>query len=286
MDPIEDKLRRDLASRGARPNTIAAYARFCRRLSAHFGRSPLDLTVADVRAFLDHLRVRAGLCPRSVNVAAAALSFLFAETLGRRDEVGRIPRLRVRPKRPVVLGPSEVEAVLAALSTRKQRALVMTLYGAGLRVGEATALRIDDIDSVRMQLRLRETKGGGERCVPLSTKLLAELRDYWRHYRPKGPLLFPGNDPDGRLTRAAVSKAIQIAARKAGISKRVTPHVFRHTFATHLLELGTDLRTVQVLLGHARISSTTSYLHVSHARLARVTLPFDALGTEHARRLG
>ena len=200
MDPIEDKLRRDLASRGARPNTIATYARVCRRLTQHFGRSPLDLTVADVRAFLDHLRVRAGLCPRSVNVAAAALSFLFAETLGRREEIGRIPRLRVQPKRPVVLGPSEVEAVLAALSTRKQRAFVMTLYGAGLRVGEAAALRIDGIDSVRMQLHLRETKGGGERCVPLSTRLLTELRDYWRHYRPKGPLLsFPATTPVAAL---------------------------------------------------------------------------------------
>lgn len=286
MDPIEEKLCRDLASRGVRPNTIKTYARCCRQLAAHFGRSPLELTVADVRAYLDHLRVAKHQSPRSVNVAAAALASLFGETLGRREEIGRIPRLRIHRRPPVVLGRSEIDTVVAALATYKQRVFVMTMYGAGLRISEVAALRIVDVDSVRMQLRVREAKGGGERCVPLSPKLLGVLRAYWRQYRPKGPLLFPGKDRDGRLSRAAISKALQGAVRKSGIKKRVTPHVFRHSFATHLLELGTDLRTVQVLLGHARITSTTTYLHVSHARLARVTLPIDALGVARARLLG
>ncbi len=286
MDPIEEKLRCDLALRGARPNTITTYARCCRRFRAHFGRSPLELTVADVRAYLEHLRVRERKSPRSINVYAAALGFLFGETLGRRAEIGRIPRLRVHAKPPVVLAPSEVERVLAALATPRQRAFVMTLYGAGLRISEAAALRIEDLDSARMQIHVCEGKGGRERYVPLSPRLLGELRAYWKRYRPKGPLLFPGRDSDGRLSRAGISKALQRAARRAGIAKRATPHIFRHSFATHLLELGADLRTVQVLLGHSSIRSTTAYLHVSHARLARVTLPFDVLGTDRARSLG
>ena len=286
MDSIEEKLRRDLALRGFRPNTVKTYARCCRRFTKHFGRSPLELSVADVRAYLEHVRLVEKKSPRSLNVFAAALAFLFGETLGRRAEIGRIPRHRVHQRPPVVLGAREVETLIAALSTQKQRAFVRTLYGAGLRISEAAALHIKDIDSARMQIHVREAKGGGERYVPLSKRLLAELRDYWRLYRPKGPLLFPGADRDGRLARAAISKALQGAVRKAGITKRVTPHVFRHTFATHLLELGTDLRTVQVLLGHKSIRSTVTYLHVSHTRLARVTLPIDALGTDRAHLLG
>jgi integrase/recombinase XerD len=285
MDTIEEKLCRDLALRGMRPNTITTYARCCRRFAAHFGRSALELTIADVRAYLEHLRVGERKSPRSINVYAAAIAFLFGETLGRRAEIGRIPRLRVHAKPPVVLGAEEVEKLLAVLSTR-QRAFVMTMYGAGLRISETAALRIDDIDSARMQLHVREGKGGRERYVPLSARLLGELRAYWKEHRPKGPLLFPGRDRQGRLSRAAVSKALQAAVIRAGVSKRATPHVFRHSFATHLLELGADLRTVQVLLGHASIGSTTGYLHVSHARLARVTLPIDALGTDRARVLG
>lgn len=286
MDPIEEKLRRDLALRGARPNTIETYARCCRQFAQHFGRSPLELTCADVRAYLEDLRVRRRSSPRSVNVHAAALAVLFGETLGRRAEIERIPRLRVTPKPPVVLAPSEIDKLLAALSTPRQRAFVMTLYGAGLRISEAAALHIEDIDSARMQIHVREGKGGRERYLPLSTRLLGELRAYWRRCRPKGPLLFPGRDKGGRMARGTISKALQRAAAKAGITKRTTPHVFRHSFATHLLELGADLRTVQVMLGHSSIRSTTTYLHVSHARLARVALPFDALGTERARSLG
>ena len=224
--------------------------------------------------------------PRSINVYAAAIGYMFGETLGRRAEIGRIPRLRVHATPPAVLGAAEVERVVAALSTPRQRAFVMTLYGAGLRISEAAALCVEDIDSARMQLHVREGKGGRERYVPLSQRLLVELRAYWKRYRPTGPLLFPGRGRDGRLSRAAISKALQKAACKAGITKRATPHVFRHSFATHLLELGADLRTVQVMLGHASIRSITGYLNVSHARLARVTLPIDALGSERASLLG
>jgi integrase/recombinase XerD len=285
MDTIEEKMRRDLGLRGSRPNTIETYVRCCRRLSKHFGRSPLELTVADVRAYLEHLRTVEHKAPRSVNVYAAAIAFLFGETLGRRAELGRIPRLRVQRKPPVILSAGEIEKVLAVLSPR-MRAFVMTMYGAGLRVGETAALCTDDIDSARMQIHVREGKGGRERYVPLSPKLLDHLRHYWRTCRPKGPLLFAGRDRHGRVSRAAVSKALQIAAELGGVGKRATPHSFRHAFATHLLELGADLRTVQVLLGHSSIGSTTGYLHVSHTRLARVKLPIDALGAEQQSAIG
>jgi len=286
MGILEDKYRRDLGLRGLRPNTIDIYARCCRRFAAHFKRSPLDLSVADVRAYLEHLRVRERRAPRSVNVYAAALSALFGETLGRRDEVGRIPRLRVHETLPKVLAGTQVERLLAALANARQRAVVMTIYGAGLRIAEVCALCIADVDSRRMQLRVACGKGGRERLVPLSPRLLEELRAYYRRYRPKGPALFPGRRGKGTLSRAALNKALNIAARKAGIGKRVGPHTLRHCFATHLLELGADLRTVQVLLGHRSVRSTTAYLHVSQARLAKVILPCDALATERAKELG
>jgi integrase/recombinase XerD len=285
MDTIEEKMRRDLGLRGMRPNTIETYVRCCRRLTRHFGRTPLELSVADVRAYLEHIRTTEHKAPRTVNVYAAAIAFLFGETLGRRAELGRIPRLRVHNKPPVILSAGEIEKVLAVLSPR-MRAFVMTMYGAGLRVGETAALRTDDIDSARMQIHVRDGKGGRERYVPLSAKLLDHLREYWRRCRPKGPLLFAGRDRHGRVSRAAVSKALRIAAELGGVGKRATPHSFRHAFATHLLELGADLRTVQVLLGHSSIGSTTGYLHVSHARLARVKLPVDALGADDQNAAG
>jgi len=137
-----------------------------------------------------------------------------------------------------------------------------------------------------MLLRVRDGKGGRERYVPLSPRLLAELRAYYRHDRPKGPLLFAGHSREGRMARKAINLAIRRAAIRVGLEKRVTPHTLRHSFATHLLELGTDLRTVQVLLGHATLRATTSYLHVSRAMLAKVTLPVDTLGTPRAGTLG
>ncbi len=281
MGILEAKLRRDMGLRGMRPNTIETYVRCCRRFAGHFRRSPLELTFGDVRAYLERLRVVEQKAPRTINVYAAALVWLYGETLGRRAEVQRIPRLRVREKLTEVLDAGEIGKVLTALSNERQRAIVLVMYGAGLRVGEACALRIDDIDAKRMQIRVSEGKGGRQRLLPLSARVLEALRAYFRRYRPKGPYLFPGRGGrDGGLRREAVQKALAIAARKAGVRKHVTPHILRHSFATHLLELGTDLRTVQVLLGHASIRSTTRYLHVSQARLAKVTLPVDTLGAQ------
>jgi len=189
-----------------------------------------------------------------------------------------MPRMRVPMHVPIVLTAVEVQRLLGALTTDKHRAMVMLAYGAGLRVSEVCKLRVDDIDPKRMLVRVQHAKRGRERVVMLSPRLLATLRAYWKAARPGGPYLFPGRDPKKLFTRAAVHKAMIEAARRAGITARVSPHTLRHSFATHLLEAGTDLRTLQVLLGHASLKSTMTYLHVSPARVQSITSPLDTLG--------
>ena len=182
-----------------------------------------------------------------------------------------------------VLSAEEVERLLEATESPKYRAIFMAAYGAGMRIGEVRRLRIDDIDSARGLIRVRDGKTG-ERYVPLGPRLLEALREYWRAYRPQGPELFPGRGKTGVLTRTAVHKVLRQVAKKAGIEKHVTPHTFRHCFATHLLDTGTDLHTVQVLLGHASLESTAKYLHRSRQRLGRVQSPLDRLTVSHPSR--
>jgi integrase/recombinase XerD len=201
------------------------------------------------------------------------------------DVTATIPHAK-KPRRlvTVMLG-SEVELLLAHTRSPKYRAIFMLAYGAGLRIGEIRHLRVDDIDSKRGLIHVRDGKTG-ERYVPLGKRLLDELRAYYRAYRPRGPELFPGRGRGTVLTRAAISLVLQAVVKKAGIDKRITPHTFRHAFATHLLDSGTDIRTVQLLLGHASIESTAQYLHVSRERLAKLPSPLDLLGTKAARHFG
>jgi len=210
-------------------------------------------------------------------VHASALKFLYEVTLDRPEVTLRMARMRVPMHVPVVLTAAEVSRLIASLTSNKVRALVMLTYGAGLRVNEACGLRIDDIDPKRMLLHVRHAKRGRERHVMLSPKLLAALRVYWKASRPAGPYLFPGRGGHGLFRRESVSTAMKKAARKAGITGRVSPHTLRHCFATHLLDAGTDLRTLQVLLGHASLKSTMAYLHVSAARVQSIQSPLDTL---------
>lgn len=278
MGLVADKMRADMELRGMRPRTITCYLMCCERLVAHFRRSPLELAGADVRVFLQHL-IAQGASGRTSNVYRAAIRFLFIHTLGRRDQVRDLPTVRYRPRLPEVLTTEEIKLLLNAIEDPTLRAFVSVMYGAGLRLSEVCALDIADIDSARMQIHVREGKGGIERFVPLSPALLQQLRQYWRAVRPNGPALFPGRSATGRVAHRSPQRVLVAAARAAGIRKHVTPHVLRHSFATHLLESGVDLRLVQVLLGHRRIASTTMYLHVSREALARVKLPFDLLGS-------
>jgi site-specific recombinase XerD len=271
-------MREDLALRGMAPNTIVTYVRCARRFAEHFDRSPCAMGATEIRTFLLHLVGERKVHPRTFNVYAGALKFLYAVTLGRPEETLRMPRMRVPMHVPIVLTAVEVQRLLGALTTDKHRAMVMLAYGAGLRVSEVCKLRVEDIDPKRMLVRVQHAKRGRERVVMLSPRLLATLRAYWKAARPGGPYLFPGRDPKKLFTRAAVHKAMIEAARRAGITVRVSPHTLRHRFATHLLEAGTDLRTLQVLLGHASLKSTMTYLHVSPARVQSITSPLDTLG--------
>jgi len=243
-------------------------------------RVPQSLTERDGSGgdpeFQLHL-VQRKVSARTFNLHAAALKFLYEVTLDRPEATLRMTRMRVPMHVPVVLTPAEVSRLVAALTSDKLRALVMLAYGAGLRVSEACGLRIDDIDPKRMLLHVRHAKRGRERHVMLSPRLLATLRAYWKVSRPAGPYLFPGRGGHALFRRESVSVAIKKAARKAGITGRVSPHTLRHCFATHLLDAGTDLRTLQVLLGHASLKSTMAYLHVSAARVQSIQSPLDTL---------
>jgi integrase/recombinase XerD len=214
-----------------------------------------------------------------VNVAIAALRQLFT-TLGRPNVMRNIRGVRKQHRAPDVLSGTEIQRLLSAAIDIKHRALFTLLYGAGLRISELLALTSADIDSQRMVIHVRDTKTRYDRIVPLSPRMLQTLREYWKVRRPTGRWLFPGRAPGAQMTRVGVSEAMRNCARAAGISKRVHPHLLRHAFATHLLELGTDLRTVQILLGHRSLSSTTRYTHLTEARRLALGSPIEALNTE------
>jgi site-specific recombinase XerD len=279
MEIVAEKMRGDLVVRGMRPRTIAAYLRCCKELVTHYGRSPIELTGADVRDFIRYLIEEMQLRPSTCNIYIAAFKFLFTHTLDRSELLRDLHGVRGTARLPEVLSTEEVRRILDAIKDPKLHALVATMYGAGLRIAELCALEVRDIDSARMQIHVRDGKGGYERYVPLSPELLRELRTYWRAVRPSGTLLFPGNSRNGQVAWRSLQRALAQAAYNAGIRKRTYPHLLRHSFATHLLESGVDLRVVQVLLGHHRIASTAVYLHVSRKMLARVKLPLDTLSS-------
>jgi len=285
MGKHRDKMEQDLALRGLAANTCEGYLRYARAFVAHYGRSADELGTEEVRGWLLWLLKEKQRDPATVNVAIAALRFLFA-TLGRPEVMQSIRNVRKQHRAPDMLSGSEVERLLVASADIKHRAIFTLLYGAGLRVSELLALTVADIDSQRMVVHVRNTKNRYDRIVPLSPRMLQALRDYWKVRRPKGALLFPGQDGTKPLSRDAVGWAIRKTARRAGIDKKVHPHLMRHAFATHMLELGADLRTVQILLGHRSLSSTTRYTHLTEARRRTLSSPVEALNTEQGRILG
>ena len=275
-----------LELRGLRPNTVTSYLRGARQFLEAVDKTPGRVTRGDVEQYLLGLRAR-GRSVSTRNVALASIRFLLQSTT-RRDVSSTIPHCRQPRTLVTVLSGSELERLLAATKSPMYRAIFVTAYGAGLRIGEVRHLRFDDIQSKRGLIHIRDGKSG-ERYAPLGRRVLEALRAYYRACRPAGPELFPGHRgrrPGTVLSRNAVSKALKRVVKTAGIDKPVTPHTFRHCFATHLLDTGADVRTVQVLLGHACIESTAGYLHLSRARLARVPSPLDLIGTPRGRVLG
>jgi site-specific recombinase XerD len=266
-----------LEVRGKRPLTCETYLRCVRQFCERYaGTDPSLLGADEVEAFLVELMRERGYGARTRNVYASALRFLYAVVLRRPEVVCTIAKARQVATLPVVLSAEEVVRLIDALSPL-HRTVAMLCYGAGLRVSEAVSVRVGDIDSERGVLRVPDGKGGKAREVALCSRLLVALRAWWRMRRPQGEHLFPGRKGRPCLTRAAVHKAMHVGCRRAGIDKRVSPHVLRHSFATHLLEAGTDLRSVQMLLGHASIRTTALYVHVSRERLAKIESPLQRL---------
>ncbi len=274
---------RDLRARGLRPTTIDAYLRYVKRFIAQLDRAPSKVRECDIRNYI--LGLRSHFSARSVNVSIAALRSLYCDTLRRPELFSRVRRVPVNPAPLTILSGTELEQLLGAARSPKYRALILLMYGAGLRIGEALSLRVDDIDSQRMLLRVRKSKSK-QRYLPMSQRLLAALREYWRVVRPRGPELFPGRGRTGLLTRNAVKMALDKILDVARIAKHTTPHTLRHSFATHSLDAGADLRTVQLLLGHASIRSTEHYTQLSRARLTAAPNPLDLLGTPDGKILG
>ncbi len=277
MTPLRLRMIEDLKLRNLAPRTIQAYIGRVAAFARHFGRSPEDLGRDEVRAYLLHLVREKHVSWSTYNQTVAALKFLYEVTLGREGVLVRVACPKQPKKLPVVLGLDEVARLFAAVVGLKHRAILMTAYAAGLRISEVVALRVDDIDSQRMVLRVRQGKGRRDRYVMLSPRLLALLREYWKAARPTD-WLFPGDLPGRPLTASTVHRVCVQAARDAGLGKHVTVHTLRHSFATHLLEAGTDIRTIQVLLGHRNLKTTAVYTHVSPVAVEATRSPLDRLG--------
>lgn len=265
MTPLRQRFIDDLRLRNYSPRTIATYVTGVVRVARHFHRSPDLLGPDDIRAFqLELLRRKVSWC--QFNQTVCALRFLYTVTLGRPEMVGHIP-FGKRPKTlPIVLSPEEVVLFLDAAKPGRERTLLDVAYSCGPRLQELLGLQVTDIDSARMVLHIRRGKGQKDRLVPLSPRLLEVLRAYWRACRPR-TFLFPGLAFDKPLTDGTVQRLCHRVAARAGLSKRITPHTLRHSFATHLLEAGVDLLSVQALLGHSHFNTTAKYLHVSMRRL-------------------
>lgn len=267
----------DMQVRNLSPQTQRAYVENVARFARHFGRSPADLGPEEIRTYQVYLIRERHLAPSSLEIAVCALRFLYKVTLKKPWSFDQLIPAPKKPRRlPVVLSPDEVVRALDCVTSPKHRAVLTTCYAAGLRISEAVRLRPRDVDSQRMVIRIEQGKGQRDRYVMLSPKLLEVLRDWWRLRRPT-TWLFPGDRPDHPLGRAAVEQACHRARRRARLTKPLTPHVLRHCFAVHLLEAGTDVRTIQLLLGHRSLETTARYLRIATTKVCSATSPLDLL---------
>ena len=266
----------DMRIRHLSPDTIRCYSRHVKKFAEFLNRSLDQATAEDIRRFQLHLIQIRKLSWSSFNQAVSSLRFFYTVTLAKPWLVTMIPFGKKSKRLPTVLSREEVEALLKCTQNRKHRTVLMTLYATGLRISEALNLKIADIDSHRMQLKVTRGKGNRMRMVPVSPRLLTELREYWRDYRPT-TFLFLGQSCNLPLGESAIQGAIKVSAAKAKIIKPVTPHVMRHSYATGLLEAGVDILTISRLLGHASFTTTMIYLHVRQPHLHSTPSPLDWL---------
>jgi integrase/recombinase XerD len=276
MTPLRRRMIDDMTLRNLAPKTIESYVQRISGFARYFKASPEDLGPDHVRAYLLHLVHERRLSWSHFNQVRSALRFLYRVTLKQEWVMQDIVCAKKAHTLPVVLSLDELTRFFGAITNLKHRAILMTAYAAGLRLSEVTHLRVADIDSRRMVIRVRQGKGQKDRYVMLSRNLLEVLREYWRVARPRD-YLFPGAQPEGPISRRTVMNACRDAREIAGLGKHVTVHTLRHTFATHLLEAGTDLRIIQILLGHRSLGTTARYTHVATAASQSTRSPFDRL---------
>ena len=286
MGLLRERMTEDLKLRGLAPITVASYLRYAQRFAEHYApRSPLRLGEREVKDFLMHMIEQRQVSPSTHVVCLAGIKFLYRVTLRKPEVVASIPYPRRPAPLPDVLSGTEVQRLLGCITSIRMRLLCTTIYAGGLRVAEACHLRPVDIDARRRLIHVRRGKGGRDRQVPMGEKLVGLLREYWRIARPEGEYLFPGRAPGRPISDKAVWFALRAAARSARIRKRVHPHTLRHCYATHQLERGVNLRTLQVVLGHARIETTLRYLRVLPEHVAGLKSPLDVLGTPEGELL-
>jgi site-specific recombinase XerD len=282
MTPLKQRFIEDMQLRGLAPTTQRSYTHYVAGFAKFYNTSPEHLDLEAVRQYELHLLHEKKLSPESINTFVSSVQFLYLVTLEMPWGKECFPRVRRAHKLPIVLSPQEVSQFFENVPSLKYRAALMSCYGAGLRISEAIALKVSDIDSQRMLLRVEEGKGRKDRFVMLSPRLLSVLRCYYRAARPKD-YLFPSWRTGYHLTSSALSQACRDASRASGLNKRITAHTLRHSFATHLLENGTDTRIIQVLLGHSRIETTARYARVSAHVVAGTPSPLDALTKRKAK---
>ncbi len=274
MTDLRRRMIEDLRIRGYAPGTEKDYVRCVARFAQHFGRSPETLGAKEIREFQVHLVIKSGVSYGVQSRFVSALRFFYTVTLNRPWLIERIPHPMIEKKLPVIPGRKEVLRFLEAVPNIKHRAILTACYAAGLRVSEAVRLKVTDINSERMVIHVRQSKGRKDRMVPLSEVLLKVLRTYWKAVRPQ-VWLFPGRDKDKPLSCRTVQHVCMRARRRAGLHPKLTVHTLRHAFATHLLDAGENVRTIQLLLGHRSLRTTQTYTHVSTRELLATRSPLD-----------
>ena len=277
MTVLRQRMTEDMQVRNLSLHTQASYLQQVSLFARHFAKSPDVLTPEHIRTYQIYLTNEKKLATSSIHLAVGALRFLYKITLKREWTFADVLPLPKKPQKlPIVLSPEEVAQFLACVACRKHRVILTICYAAGLRVSEAVQLKASAIDSKRMVIQVQQGKGRKDRYVTLSPKLLEILRACWKVARPK-EWLFPGARPGQPITREAVEDACQKAHRVSGLSKPVTPHSLRHAFAVHLLESGTDVRTIQLLLGHRSLATTAKYLRIATSKVCATSSPLDLL---------
>ena len=276
MTPLRKRMTEDMEIRNLSPNTQLAYLQQVSSFAKYCQRSPEVVGPEEIRGYQVYVTNQRKLAPGSLSIIASALRFLYKVTLKRAWVDTEIPLPKKPFILPVILSREEVAHFFESIASRKHRTILMTAYAAGLRISEVTRLKLTDIDSQRMMLRVEQGKGQKDRYVMLSPQLLEILRAYWK-LTHSTVWLFPGDIPGRPISKAAVEQACQKARRVSGIKKPITPHSLRHGFASHLLEAGTDVRRIQLLMGHRSLATTARYLKVATTTVCATTSPFDLL---------